>query len=1054
MKNTNTMMINKKISSIATLLSALLMLVAQPITAAPTAEQIRQFKNLSPEQQTAIKESVEGRQKAASSVIEDAPVTVVPIKKLPESQIEAAAKESMDTGSLEEKKEEKKIQAKLEQFGYDLFAGSTTTFAPVSDIPIPSEYVIGPGDMLQLLLYGKENSEYQLQVGREGELNFPGIGPIQVAGMRFDELKQSLNQRIQQQMIGVQASITLGKLRSIRVFILGDVRRPGSYTVSALSTMTNALFVSGGVTKIGSLRNIQLKRQGKVINTLDLYDLLLKGDTSQDARIQPGDVLFVPPVGQVVGIGGEVRRPALYELKQESAVEELIKMSGGLLPTADLQSAQLERISKRAERIVLDLNLSEERSLSAGVKEGDIVRVYSVLDKMEQVVELVGHVQRSGTSQWFDGMRLSDLISSNRDLLMEADLEYLLIQRERPSDKRVEVVSASLNRAWEHRATVHDPLLKARDRVIVLNLGANRINPIKQTVKEIEQQESFGKPARVVQIAGNVRYPATYPLEEGMTVRDLVEMAKGVRPKTDMEYALLQNFQGEKRELVVRSFSLEQMLRGEENRSLEPGDKVLILSLDEQRTRQDGELNQITAHLQQQERYDEPAKVVSIVGNVRFPGKYPLEEGMSAHDLIHAAMGILPQTDMGYALVRRENAESHRIEALSFSLNKIILGQATMELHPKDQLLILSKELDENGSRALLNQLVAELESEATYEQPAAIVTITGEVNYPGKYPFTQGMAVQHLVEAAGGLGEAAYSLEAELTHKEVIDGVYRELSHELVPLNESDKRGILLKPYDSLHIRKVPLWDQRKLVRIEGEVQFPGSYPISRGETLYALLQRAGGLTEFAFPEGALFMREDLKQRERKQMDKVADQFEKQIASLALDDSEENKSSSDLVMATELLKQLRETEALGRMSIDLDALLANKQLLTLKGGDRLVIPGLSQEVTVLGEVYYPSSHMHEADKTRLDYVNMSGGTTKLADDNSVYVVRASGKVLAAKRIAWFRMGHDEEIKPGDTVVVPLDVKPTSFMAEMKDIAQILYQLATTTAALQTVGAI
>jgi len=200
--------------------------------------------------------------------------------------------------------------------------------------------------------------------------------------------------------------------------------------------------------------------------------------------------------------------------------------------------------------------------------------------------------------------------------------------------------------------------------------------------------------------------------------------------------------------------------------------------------------------------------------------------------------------------------------------------------------------------------------------------------------------------------------------------------------------------------------------------------------------------------------MREDLKQRERKQMDKVADQFEKQIASLVLDDSEENKSSSDLVMATELLKQLRETEALGRMSIDLDALLANKQLLTLKGGDRLVIPGLSQEVTVLGEVYYPSSHMHEADKTRLDYVNMSGGTTKLADDNSVYVVRASGKVLAAKRIAWFRMGHDEEIKPGDTVVVPLDVKPTSFMAEMKDIAQILYQLATTTAALQTVGAI
>ncbi|HIJ31413.1 MAG TPA: polysaccharide export protein, partial [Gammaproteobacteria bacterium] len=302
---------------LAVFVAILIALPATSLTAAPTDEQIRQFMNLSPAQQAAAKASYLGSNAGSGGGAQplDTPENVLPIVNQSTSQIEQAAKESTDQVTLAEKKEEKAIKGQLRQFGYDLFAGQATTFAPVSDIPVPSEYVIGPGDTLQIFLFGKENIEHQLQVSREGELNFPGIGPIQVAGMRFDELKSSLNQRIAQQMIGVRASITLGRLRSIRVFILGDVQRPGSYTVSALSTMTNALFVSGGVTKIGSLRNIQLKRQGKVVTTLDLYDLLLKGDTSQDARIQPGDVLFVPPVGEVVGIGGEVRRPALYELE-------------------------------------------------------------------------------------------------------------------------------------------------------------------------------------------------------------------------------------------------------------------------------------------------------------------------------------------------------------------------------------------------------------------------------------------------------------------------------------------------------------------------------------------------------------------------------------------------------------------------------------------------------------------------------------------------------------------------------------------------------------------
>jgi protein involved in polysaccharide export with SLBB domain len=183
-------------------------------------------------------------------------------------------------------------------------------------------------------LFGKINNSYSLAVGRNGAIDFPSLGPINVSGMTFTETKQLLNKRIKNQMIGVEASISLGELRSIQVFILGEAYKPGTYTISSLSTITNALFVSGGVNDIASLRNIQLKRAGKVIVTLDLYDLLLRGDTSSDLRLQSSDVIYIPSVRATASVDGEVRRPAIYELKGETTVAELLQLAGGTLPKA------------------------------------------------------------------------------------------------------------------------------------------------------------------------------------------------------------------------------------------------------------------------------------------------------------------------------------------------------------------------------------------------------------------------------------------------------------------------------------------------------------------------------------------------------------------------------------------------------------------------------------------------------------------------------------------------------------------------------------------------
>ena len=419
-----------------------------------TAEQKRQLEEMTSEQRKALSRVFDKQQQA--EVKEQAPEQ--PVLVAPLSAPDGPPEQEPVAGRDETKAQDKSLRGRspdeqLLRFGYDLFAGAPTTFAPATDIPITADYVIGPGDTVQIQLFGKEPAKYSLVVTREGALQFPEIGPVSVAGLTFPEMKRMLEARIEEQMIGRKVTINMGALRSIRVFILGDANRPGSYTVSALSTMTNALFVSGGVKPIGSLRDIQLKRQGKVVGRLDLYDLLLRGDTSGDARLQPGDVIFIPPVGASVGVAGEVRRPAIYELRKERTVEQVVALAGGLLPTAYPQATQIERINARGERTLVDLDISKSAGQQAKVVQGDVLRVYSVLEKMEDIVLLTGHVQRPGGYQWRKGMRVADLIPSiENDLLPRPDLDYALLRRELRPDHRVEAFSVRLGEALQHPA--------------------------------------------------------------------------------------------------------------------------------------------------------------------------------------------------------------------------------------------------------------------------------------------------------------------------------------------------------------------------------------------------------------------------------------------------------------------------------------------------------------------------------------------------------------------------------------------------------------------------
>jgi len=300
-------------------------------------------------------------------------------------------------------------------FGANLFDSTPSTIAPVDNIPVTPDYVIGPGDELRLQIWGQVNRRGSFVVDRTGSISLPEVGTIHVAGLQFSQLTDFLKAQLGRIYRNFDLNINLGQLRSIQVFVVGQARQPGSYTIGSLSTLLNALFASGGPLPQGSLRDIQVKRGSETIMHFDLYDLLLHGDKSKDVRLEPGDVIFIPDAGPQVAVVGSVTTPAIYELRGEKSFNQVIALAGGQTNVAAGSRVRVERIDKHTERSVIDVDLSSGDSVP--VQDGDMIFVTSILDRFKDAVTLRGNVANPGRYPWRQGMRISDLIPSREALV-------------------------------------------------------------------------------------------------------------------------------------------------------------------------------------------------------------------------------------------------------------------------------------------------------------------------------------------------------------------------------------------------------------------------------------------------------------------------------------------------------------------------------------------------------------------------------------------------------------------------------------------------------------
>ena len=394
------------------------------------------------------------------------------------------------------------------QFGYDLFGEPTSSFAPVGDVPVGSDYVLGPGDVLQVYLWGMVDNVLTLEVNRSGEIFVPRVGTLPVWGMSLGEVRRLLQERLSRQFSGFRMSLHLSELRTIQVFVVGEVTRPGVYTVSSLSTVLNALFAAGGPTKLGSLRTITLRRSNRTLGQLDLYEFLLQGDRAHDFRIESGDTIFVPPIGPVVGVAGNVKRPAIYELRGSTRLADLFEMAGGVTPTGYLQRVQIERVKPHTEKIVIDFpvdgpKVGDRLQANPRLEDGDLVKIFPIDTRIYNVVFLEGFVRRPGEYELKTGMRLSTLVQPE-EVLPDAYLERVEIIRTNPDFTR-EIYARNVQRLWAGDPS-QDITLEPGDRVVIT---------------------SESRPLGSVALLGEVKRPGIYPIIQGERLSSVLRRAGG-----------------------------------------------------------------------------------------------------------------------------------------------------------------------------------------------------------------------------------------------------------------------------------------------------------------------------------------------------------------------------------------------------------------------------------------------------------------------------------------------------------------------------------------------
>jgi protein involved in polysaccharide export with SLBB domain len=654
----------------------------------------------------------------------------------------------------------------LKRFGIEVFhRGIRDSEQLPMDLPVGPDYVVGPGDGLAVDLWGSVSQRLYRIVDREGRLALPEVGPILVSGHTLAETQQTVQQILRTQFRDISADISLSRLRTIRVYVVGDVEQPGAYDISSLSTPLNALFAAEGPTERGSLRAVKHFRGRQLVQEVDVYDLLLRGVRSDFKRLETGDTLLVSPIGPEVTVEGAVRRPASYELRGEKTLAEVLELAGGILPTATLRKIEVQRVEAHQKRTMLSLSIDEnasrekisERLESFVVRDQDEVRVFPIAPYNQEAVYLQGHVLRPGRYSYHSGMKLTELVASYADLLPEPATRYAEIIRLNPPDFRPSVESFDLGVALASPAAT--PVLQPLDTVRVFS------------------RYDFENPS-TVWVGGEVRSPGLYRATGQIHLRDAVHMAGGTTRDALFEYAQVFRYLPDSK-LKILSVNLREALAGNptEDILMQPRDRILV------------HRNLAKA--------DPPS--VYIKGEVDKPGRYPLTTNLRTGDLIRLAGGLKRSAFAESADLTRyltPDGKQQSGEHVELNIAATLSGDPEHDLPLRD------------GDVLTIRQLPG-------WKDLGASATVLGEMRLPGTYGIRPGERLSSVLRRAGGFLPTAYPRGAvlervdvrqvqEQSRQELIRRIEQEATNVRVSLSESAKEQAELQQAALLQRQRV----------------------------------------------------------------------------------------------------------------------------------------------------------------------------------------------------------------------------------------------------------
>ena len=654
----------------------------------------------------------------------------------------------------------------LTRFGLSIFNTKISTFSPFENIPIPDDYRLGSGDEISIKLVGAENSLLNLTIERNGTVFIPNIGEITLSGIAFKEATNIIQSRIEKELIGVTAYITMGRIKSINIFIAGEVNSPGMYSISALSTITQSLYQAGGISEIGSLRNIKVLRNGEEISVFDVYDLLIYGNSKNDIRLRSGDVVFIPPHEGLIEAKGSVKRSHTFEVKAGDTFDDLLKWTGGFDANAFPAAAALTRsnsIGMIATVSNIDLLLSD--NLNKKLLANDSITIPETSMDQRAFVTVEGAFNRPGKFGWSEGMKISDILSAQRDYLIdfsnETDFEIALIERFNQQTKTYSVLDFSPIDILNDRNSKSNIRLNEFDTVYFLPTNElDRFLLLEPFVKSLLANNTKGENLKIFSITGDVKFPGSYPLPSKITLIEAIKIAGGAADTAFLDsIEISRTFSNDSGQIQSKVFEVSASKSSSEASNFEifPRDRVNV--------RMNEELTL--------------AKTFTLEGFVRFPGVYPLNTNETLSSAINRAGGLKDNAFANGAMLLRkslidtqtkqnktlagsirasyasslltaeENSSSIRDIELVAQIIEEIEGEGRLVIN-LDEALSFNKEFDirlEDGDALVI-------------PQATNIINIIGEVRNPNVVNYTSSLDTDDYLNLAGGLSQRADSGE------------------------------------------------------------------------------------------------------------------------------------------------------------------------------------------------------------------------------------------------------------------------------------------------------